>query len=204
MRTEEAVMDNRVEAPAPALPDTTSPEMSWMNATTNGSSSAEPVSPYALEMDAVTKWYGAGHEAVNALREVTVGLVRGSVTAVIGLPGSGKSTLIACATGSETPTTGTVCTHDRVTMPDPRTWGTLAPASATHPELLVADDLESAEDLCAAIGYQDSRTMLVTTSDPAVAAAADVTLFLVGGRLVDAMCGMPAEHIAEHLARLTS
>jgi putative ABC transport system ATP-binding protein len=56
----------------------------------------------------VTKTYGKGASAVQALREVTVALPRGSFTAVMGPSGSGKSTLMHCAAGLDRPTSGTV------------------------------------------------------------------------------------------------
>ena len=62
----------------------------------------------ALRMDAVTKTYGTGESAVTALREVTIGLDRGTFTAVMGPSGSGKSTFLHCAAGLDRPTSGNV------------------------------------------------------------------------------------------------
>ncbi|MES9535904.1 ATP-binding cassette domain-containing protein [Actinomadura sp. NPDC000600] len=62
----------------------------------------------AVSMDAVSKVYGRGRGAVAALREVTVSLPRGRLTAVMGPSGSGKSTFLHCAAGLDTPTSGTV------------------------------------------------------------------------------------------------
>ncbi|WP_438485387.1 ATP-binding cassette domain-containing protein [Streptomyces sp. S186] len=158
-------------------------------------------SPYALEMDAVSLAYGS----VTVLSEVTVGLVRGGVTAVIGPPGSGRSTLLDCATGRRTPTSGWVGPHDRIARPAPGQWDRLPHADPENPELLVADDLEDARPLHAVMALEDqARTVLVTTSSAAVAAAADVTLFLADGRLTDVMCGASAEEIAARLAGLTT
>jgi putative ABC transport system ATP-binding protein len=56
----------------------------------------------------VTKEYGAGATAVTALRDVSLGLARGSFTAVMGPSGSGKSTFLHCAAGLDAPTSGTV------------------------------------------------------------------------------------------------
>ncbi|GEB51021.1 MULTISPECIES: ATP-binding cassette domain-containing protein [Streptomyces] len=161
-------------------------------------------SPYALEMDAVSVRHGDGPAAVDALSEVTIGFARGSVTAIIGAPGAGKSTLVECATGVREPTGGWVGTHDAVVTADPAEWAALPPADPARAELLVADDLMAAEHLYAMLGAQgDGRTVVVTTSSPAVAAAADVALFLVGGRLVDAACGMSAQEIGAQLESLT-
>ncbi|MFF7652579.1 ATP-binding cassette domain-containing protein [Streptomyces sp. NPDC007983] len=157
------------------------------------------IPPYALEMDAVSVSYGS----VPALSGVTIGLVRGAVTAVIGLPGSGKSSLVACVTGRQTPTSGWVGLHDQLVASDPVEWEGLPAADVDRPELLIADDMEDAQYLNAAMSPEnEARTVLVTTSAAAVAAAADVVLFLVEGRLADAMCDVPAEGIAARLEQL--
>ncbi|WP_198652842.1 ABC transporter ATP-binding protein [Actinocorallia populi] len=62
----------------------------------------------AVRLDAVSKVYGRGRNAVAALREVTVGLRRGGFTAVMGPSGSGKSTFLQCAAGLDTPSSGSV------------------------------------------------------------------------------------------------
>ncbi|MEO6084631.1 MAG: ABC transporter ATP-binding protein [Umezawaea sp.] len=62
----------------------------------------------ALRLEAVTKTYGSGESAVTALREVSIGLDRGTFTAVMGPSGSGKSTFLHCAAGLDRPTSGSV------------------------------------------------------------------------------------------------
>src|SRR5690348_4266922 len=62
----------------------------------------------ALRLVKVGKTYGAGESAVTALDEVSLGLARGSFTAVMGPSGSGKSTLLRCAAGLERPDSGIV------------------------------------------------------------------------------------------------
>ncbi|MFB4279105.1 ABC transporter ATP-binding protein [Nonomuraea sp. MTCD27] len=62
----------------------------------------------AVRLDAVSKVYGKGQGAVAALREVTVGIPRGSFTAVMGPSGSGKSTFLHCAAGLDVPSSGSV------------------------------------------------------------------------------------------------
>jgi putative ABC transport system ATP-binding protein len=62
----------------------------------------------AVRLRRVTKTYGKGASAVQALREVTVALPTGSFTAVMGPSGSGKSTLMHCAAGLDRPSSGTV------------------------------------------------------------------------------------------------
>ncbi|MFB4313823.1 ABC transporter ATP-binding protein [Actinomadura sp. 21ATH] len=62
----------------------------------------------ASRLDAVTKVYGRGQGAVTALDNVTLGIHRGSFTAVMGPSGSGKSTFLHCAAGLDRPTSGEV------------------------------------------------------------------------------------------------
>ncbi|SEH02160.1 putative ABC transport system ATP-binding protein [Nonomuraea solani] len=62
----------------------------------------------AVRLDAVSKVYGKGQGAVAALREVSVGVPRGTFTAVMGPSGSGKSTFLQCAAGLDVPSSGAV------------------------------------------------------------------------------------------------
>ncbi|MGX1565101.1 ATP-binding cassette domain-containing protein, partial [Streptomyces sp. NPDC055509] len=62
----------------------------------------------ALRLVKVTKTYGSADSAVTALDEVTLGLGRGTFTAVMGPSGSGKSTLLQCAAGLDRPDSGIV------------------------------------------------------------------------------------------------
>ncbi|MFF2897268.1 ATP-binding cassette domain-containing protein [Streptomyces sp. NPDC057966] len=151
-------------------------------------------------MDAVSMSYGP----LPVLSEVTIGLVRGGVTAVIGLPGSGKSTLLACVTGRQTPTSGWVGRHDRIVTPDPVEWERLPAADRDRPERRAPAARVDAPNLYRAWDLEPAaRTELVPRSGAAVAAAADVVLFLVDGRLADVMCDAPADGIAARLAQLT-
>ncbi|MEU8990782.1 ABC transporter ATP-binding protein [Streptomyces sp. NPDC048558] len=63
----------------------------------------------ALRLVKVTKTYGAQDSAVTALDGVTLGLGRGTFTAVMGPSGSGKTTLLHCAAGLDRPDSGIVC-----------------------------------------------------------------------------------------------
>jgi putative ABC transport system ATP-binding protein len=56
----------------------------------------------------LTRRYGEGEAAVDALVDVTVGFPRGAFTAIMGASGSGKSTLMHCLAGLDTPTSGSV------------------------------------------------------------------------------------------------
>ena len=54
----------------------------------------------------LSKRYGEGATAVDALKDVTVEFSPGSFTAIMGPSGSGKSTLLNCLAGLERPTAG--------------------------------------------------------------------------------------------------
>ncbi len=56
----------------------------------------------------LTRRYGEGETAVTALREVSVDIERGRLTAVMGPSGSGKSTLMHILAGLDKPTAGSV------------------------------------------------------------------------------------------------
>ena len=56
----------------------------------------------------ITKRFGEGAAAVDALRGVSVDFARGSFTAIMGPSGSGKSTLMHILAGLDTPTGGWV------------------------------------------------------------------------------------------------
>jgi putative ABC transport system ATP-binding protein len=56
----------------------------------------------------VSRVYGAGETAVHALRDVSLDIPRGQLTAVMGPSGSGKSTLMHILAGLDRPTSGTV------------------------------------------------------------------------------------------------
>jgi putative ABC transport system ATP-binding protein len=58
--------------------------------------------------EGVTRRYGEGETAVDALRGVSVDIERARLTAVMGPSGSGKSTLMHILAGLDKPTAGTV------------------------------------------------------------------------------------------------
>jgi putative ABC transport system ATP-binding protein len=61
-----------------------------------------------LSAENLTRRYGAGETAVDALRGVSLDVAKGQLTAVMGPSGSGKSTLMHILAGLDQPTTGEV------------------------------------------------------------------------------------------------
>jgi putative ABC transport system ATP-binding protein len=61
-----------------------------------------------VEANGISRRYGEGGAAVDALVEVSTGFERGRFTAIMGPSGSGKSTLMHILAGLDTPTAGTV------------------------------------------------------------------------------------------------
>jgi putative ABC transport system ATP-binding protein len=56
----------------------------------------------------LSRRFGEGQAAVDALRDVTVAFRRGQFSAIMGPSGSGKSTLMHCLAGLDRPTSGSV------------------------------------------------------------------------------------------------
>ncbi|MFN2467755.1 MAG: ABC transporter ATP-binding protein [Gaiellaceae bacterium] len=61
----------------------------------------------------LTRRFGAGETAVDALRGVSLDIARGKLTAVMGPSGSGKSTLMHILAALDKPTSGTVSIEGR-------------------------------------------------------------------------------------------
>ena len=64
--------------------------------------------PGVVVAEGITRRFGDGDTAVDALRGVSLGVARGELTAVMGPSGSGKSTLMHILAGLDRPTSGTV------------------------------------------------------------------------------------------------
>src|SRR5213592_4622258 len=67
-----------------------------------------PSTGFVLTATDLTRRYGEGDTAVDALRGVSLEVPKGQLTAVMGPSGSGKSTLMHILAGLDTPTTGDV------------------------------------------------------------------------------------------------
>ncbi|HEV3094369.1 MAG TPA: ABC transporter ATP-binding protein [Solirubrobacteraceae bacterium] len=68
--------------------------------------------PAIVKASAVSRRYGEGQAAVDALTEVSVEFPKGRLTAIMGPSGSGKSTLMHILAGLDRPTSGTVALDD--------------------------------------------------------------------------------------------
>jgi len=72
-----------------------------------GAAEAAPAGP-VVEANELTRRYGEGDTAVDALRGVSLEVARGQLTAVMGPSGSGKSTLMHILAALDVPTSGYV------------------------------------------------------------------------------------------------
>ncbi|WP_373899508.1 ABC transporter ATP-binding protein [Haloimpatiens sp. FM7315] len=61
-----------------------------------------------LEVKSISKTYGSGEAAVNALKNVSFSVPKGEFVAIVGESGSGKSTLLNMVGALDTPTCGKV------------------------------------------------------------------------------------------------
>jgi putative ABC transport system ATP-binding protein len=71
-------------------------------------SEQQPAAAGVVVADGLSRRYGAGETAVDALRGVSLSIPRGHLTAVMGPSGSGKSTLMHILAGLDKPSSGSV------------------------------------------------------------------------------------------------
>ena len=72
-----------------------------------------PAAPLIVEAAGLTRSFGRGAAAVQALRGVSLTLRRGQLVALCGRSGSGKTTLLNILGGLDTPDSGTVLVNGR-------------------------------------------------------------------------------------------
>jgi putative ABC transport system ATP-binding protein len=68
---------------------------------------AEGTAPPLIELHGITKTYGQGTAAFQALKGVSLSIARGEFVAIMGASGSGKSTMMNILGCLDTPTSGT-------------------------------------------------------------------------------------------------
>lgn len=66
-----------------------------------------------LEVQGLSKTFGAGEQAVHALREVSLSVEAGELVALLGPSGSGKSTLLLCVSLIQDPSAGSIALAGR-------------------------------------------------------------------------------------------
>jgi putative ABC transport system ATP-binding protein len=74
----------------------------------------------ALEADGLRKVYGSGHTEVVAMRDASMRVRRGEITALLGPSGAGKSTFLLCVGLINPPTSGCVAIGGRPVLDGPR------------------------------------------------------------------------------------
>ena len=73
-----------------------------------------------IEIQNLSKTFGAGAEQVAALQEVNLSIRQGEIFGIIGLSGAGKSTLVRCMNLLEAPSQGKVFLGERISHPSPQ------------------------------------------------------------------------------------
>ena len=117
-----------------------------MFSTRNGKIIEAPADAPAIALREVRKVYGQGEGAVVALDGISIGLPRGSFTAIMGPSWSGKSTFLHVAAGLDRPTSGTVALGDTELAGLSERRLTMARLAPHLPESLLPAALEALAD----------------------------------------------------------
>src|SRR6266576_3580354 len=182
-----------------------------------GAAEATPTGP-VVEAHELTRRYGEGDTAVDALRGVNLEVERGKLTAVMGPSGSGKSTLMHILAALDVPTTGYVVlagtklgelNDTQIT----KLRRAIARALVSKPTVVFADeptgnlDSKTSEEILellrASVDSYGQTTMMVT-HDPGAAAIADRILFLADGLIVRDMPRADASTVIAAMDELTA
>ena len=70
----------------------------------------------AVTLAGVSKVYGRGSAAVQALDQVSLSVAPGEFTCLIGASGCGKSTMLSLVAGLDKPTTGNIAVSGQIAM----------------------------------------------------------------------------------------
>jgi putative ABC transport system ATP-binding protein len=171
----------------------------------------------------LTRRYGEGDAAVDALAGVSTGFERGRFTAIMGPSGSGKSTLMHILAGRESDdawigsVVKTVHLEDRLEhRPSELSGGqqqrvAVARALAGRPKIIFADeptgnlDSKAGTEILrfmrqAVLDYQ--QTIVMVTHDPVAASYANRVLFLSDGHIVSQLFEPTSAQIIDRMKQL--
>jgi nitrate/nitrite transport system ATP-binding protein len=99
-----------------------------------------------LELDHVSKSFGAGTARTSVLRDINLSIPEGEFVAIVGFSGSGKTTLVNLIAGLTTPDTGSLELNDRPIVGPGPDRGVVFQTYALLPWLTVHENIALAVD----------------------------------------------------------